>query len=127
MRHESAVVVHVSNNVYDLSPRPGFGTRPTLADGQLGVVVLTAGTVGAVVRPLQWATPEFVVDSSGPVPVGIDGEAVVLDAPVRFTVRPGVLRVRIPRSSSGRSPAAARLGLVRRTAGRVRVLFAPIP
>lgn len=41
-----------------------------------------------------------------PVPAGLDGEAVVLDAPVRFTSRPGALRVRIAPHHPGASPSA---------------------
>jgi len=37
----------------------------------------------------------------------IDGEAVILDAPLRFRILPGVLRVRIARSHPGASPSAA--------------------
>jgi diacylglycerol kinase family enzyme len=123
-RWESAVVVLVSNNVYDLSPRPGFGSRATLTDGLLGVVAVAGERVGKLLAPVQWATEEFVVESDGPVRVGIDGEAVEVPSPVVFRVRPGALRVRIPRTAPGQSPAAARFGVVRRTAGRVGALFA---
>ena len=54
----------------------------------------------------QWVTREFEVGSGGPIPSGIDGEAVVLDAPVRFVTRPGALRVRIAPQHPGASPAA---------------------
>jgi hypothetical protein len=30
------------------------------------------------------------------IPVGVDGEALVLEMPVRCTVRPAALRVRVP-------------------------------
>jgi hypothetical protein len=60
----------------------------------------------------MWSRPEFDVRSSGPVPVGLDGEAVVLDPPLRFASLPGALRVRLPRRAHGVSPAAeaVRLG-----------------
>jgi hypothetical protein len=38
--------------------------------------------------------------------VGGDGEALVLDPPLRFRIRPGVLRVRIARQHPGVSPSA---------------------
>ena len=41
------------------------------------------------------------------VPAGIDGEAVVLDAPLRFVSRPGALAVRIAPQHPGASPSAA--------------------
>ena len=34
-------------------------------------------------------------------PVGVDGEALVLNTPVRCTVRPLALRVRVPRDRPG--------------------------
>jgi hypothetical protein len=41
------------------------------------------------------------------VPVGIDGETVRLTTPVRCTVRPGALRVRLPRDRPGVPPPRA--------------------
>ncbi|CCH88239.1 Diacylglycerol kinase [Modestobacter italicus] len=53
---------------------------------------------------------EVVVRADTPtVPVGVDGESVHLSAPVRCTVRPGALRVRLPRERPGVRPPAARL------------------
>ena len=68
---------------------------------------------------------EFEVRSGAPVEVGLDGEALVLDPPLRFQSLPGALRVRLPRSA-GLAPGAravalttANLGtLVRVAAGR---------
>jgi hypothetical protein len=54
--------------------------------------------------------PEVVVTADlGTVPVGIDGETVRLPTPVRCTVRPGVLRVRLPRDRPGIRPPRGRL------------------
>ena len=39
--------------------------------------------------------------------IGIDGEALVLDPPIRFRTLPGALRVCIPLGAPGYSPAAA--------------------
>ena len=39
-----------------------------------------------------------------PIAAGIDGEALMLDAPLRFRIRPGVLRVRIARKHPGARP-----------------------
>jgi hypothetical protein len=53
---------------------------------------------------------EVVVTSTEPtVPVGIDGESVHLSTPVRCAVRPGALRVRLPRERPGVRPPQARL------------------
>ena len=43
------------------------------------------------------------------VPVGIDGETVRLSTPVRCTVRPRALRVRLPRQRPGIRPPRGRL------------------
>jgi hypothetical protein len=41
------------------------------------------------------------------VVAGIDGEAVTLDPPLRFRIKPGSLRVRIAGKHPGASPSAA--------------------
>ena len=47
-------------------------------------------------------TTEVVVDADADqIPVGVDGEALLLDTPVRCTVQPDALRVRVPRSRPG--------------------------
>jgi hypothetical protein len=53
---------------------------------------------------------EVVVAADVPgIPVGIDGETVRLATPVRCTVRPGALRVRLPRDRPGVRPSSTRL------------------
>jgi len=119
-RHESALVLHVSNNVYDLSPRAGFGSRPSLSDGMLGLVaVVQSGALATPVRVLRWQTPVFRIESDDVVLGGLDGEARELDAPVEFRIRPGVLNVRIPVDASGLSPSALRPRLNRNTLERM--------
>ena len=103
--HESAAVILVSNNTYRLGRAVGSGTRPRLDSGELGVAVLNTAD-GAGGRWQQWSTPAFEVTSSQPVPVGLDGEALVLDPPLRFVSRPGVLRVRLAPQHPGASPSA---------------------
>ena len=110
--HHSGAAVLVSNNRYRLGTAVGSGTRPRIDDGLLGITVLAAPGGSEPASPVQrpwseWSAPEFEVDSSGPVPAGIDGEAVTLEAPLRFRIRPGVLRVRIARAHPGASPSAA--------------------
>ena len=109
--HPSAATIPVSNNPYRLGRAVGSGTRPRIDSGQLGVAVVRArgedgapGTISSVLR--QWSTFSFQVDSTHPVPLGIDGEAVVLEPPIRFRIRPGVLRVRIAPQHPGTSPSA---------------------
>jgi diacylglycerol kinase family enzyme len=108
--HHSGVAVLVSNNRYRLGRPIGSGTRPRIDDGQLGVTVVSSPTskLGrAIQHPWrEWSAPEFEVDSDRPVPAGIDGEAVTLDPPLRFRIRPGALRVRIAHAHPGASPSA---------------------
>ena len=103
--HESAAVILVSNNTYRLGRAVGSGTRPRFDSGELGVAVLNTAD-GAGGHWQQWSTPAFEVTSSQPVPVGVDGEALVLDPPLRFVSRPGVLRVRLAPQHPGASPSA---------------------
>jgi diacylglycerol kinase family enzyme len=117
-RHESAVVIHVSNNAYDLGPL-GFGSRPSMDDGALGVVVVVQTPDGKRPRVMQWQAPEFTVDSGAPIASGVDGEAVELPAPLRFAIHSDQLRVRMPRGVAGVSPAAKRPPLTVRTLQRL--------
>jgi len=117
-RHDSAVVIHVSNNAYDLGPM-GFGSRPSLDDGQLGIVVVAQGQVVGAPKVQQWQAPTFEVSSGSSIAAGIDGESVALDSPVRFVLQPNTLRVRIARGVVGVSPAAKRPALTVRTLRRL--------
>jgi diacylglycerol kinase family enzyme len=109
---ESGVALLVSNNPYRLGRAVGSGTRPRLDLGSLGIAVFggSRGEGGHPGRPdvglEQWSQDEFEVNSERPVPAGIDGEAVVLDPPLRFRSRPGALRVRIAPQHPGASPSA---------------------
>jgi diacylglycerol kinase family enzyme len=110
--HGSAAVILVSNNPYRLGRVIGSGTRPRIDGGELGVTVLKApqeqpSPDGSRRRWQQWSAPSFDVTSSRPLPVGVDGEALVLDPPLRFVSRPGVLRVRIAPQHPGASPSAS--------------------
>lgn len=51
----------------------------------------------------EWTTTEFEVRSQGPVEIGVDGEALRMDPPVRFVIRPGAVTIRIPRSAAAGS------------------------
>jgi len=65
---------------------------------------------------LSWSAPEFEVRSGGPVPVGLDGEALMVEPPLRFVSMPGALRVRVPRSA-GLAPAARAVALTTQSLG----------
>jgi diacylglycerol kinase family enzyme len=119
-RCDDAPLVLVSNNPYRLASLAGVGTRERIDTGQLGVLaarVRSAADVSTLVALelvgqagrfpglLSWSTQEFEVRSAGPVEIGLDGEALVLDPPLRFASLPGALRVRLP-SEVGLPPAA---------------------
>jgi hypothetical protein len=46
------------------------------------------------------------VESDEPVPVGVDGEALVMEPPLEFRIRPHALRVRIAPQHPGASPSS---------------------
>jgi diacylglycerol kinase family enzyme len=112
-RPPSAVVL-VSNNRYRLGVLPGSGTRPRLDDGRLGIAVVEPRAEwrarGLLPRRLwrQWSARTLEIRSSRAVPAGIDGEATMLEAPLRFRILPSALRVRVASSHPGASPSAAR-------------------
>lgn len=109
---QSAVAILISNNQYRLGTALGSGTRPRLDTGMLGITVLAPiapGANGAAPRRLskqQWTTAAFEIQAEGPVPAGIDGEAMQLDPPLRFRIHPDALRVRIAPQHPGASPSA---------------------
>jgi diacylglycerol kinase family enzyme len=120
--HHSAHLIMVSNNRYELSHPEGFGSRRRLDAGTLGIVAARLRSPGEAARFVQlqaprptrrpadwleWTDTSFQVRSGQPVEVGVDGEAMLLDPPIRFRIVPGALRVRIPAQAPGYSPAAA--------------------
>ncbi len=79
--------------------------------------LVTLGTIGQHRRfggVLEWSALEFEIRASSPIAVGLDGEALVLEPPLRFVSLPGALRVRLPRHARGVSPAGAAVTLTRR-------------
>jgi diacylglycerol kinase family enzyme len=115
-------LILVSNNVYKLEGIGGLGTRARLDEGVLGVIVVevhngaehaqlvslsTAGRGSAYSGWHEWTTTVLEVRSGQPIDLGIDGEAVTLDSPVRLEVQPAALRVRIAPHHPGVSPARA--------------------
>jgi diacylglycerol kinase family enzyme len=120
--HHSAHLIMVSNNRYELSHPEGFGSRRRLDAGTLGIVAARLRSPGEAARFVQlqaprptrrpadwleWTDTSFQVRSGQPVEVGVDGEAMLLDPPIRFRIVSGALRVRIPPQAPGYSPAAA--------------------
>jgi diacylglycerol kinase family enzyme len=104
----------VSNDPYALTDIAGLGRRVRLDTGTLGVVAVTvnnalqaAGLLRGARGPglITLTAAEVAVDADTPeIPVGIDGETVLMPTPVRCTVRPKALRVRVPRDRPGVQP-----------------------
>jgi diacylglycerol kinase family enzyme len=94
--HRDPAVVLVSNNPYSFEPPRQPGTRPTLDSGRLGVVVLDRPAAGPGAGR-TWTARQLEVTATAPVHAGIDGEAVELEPPLRFVIRPLALRVRLYR------------------------------
>jgi diacylglycerol kinase family enzyme len=109
--------VLVSNDPYEISDIAGLGRRARLDAGTLGVIAVTVNSALQAVMLLRGAkgqgltvltADEVVVDADVPeIPVGIDGETVMMPTPVRCTIRPKALRVRVPRHRPGVLPASA--------------------
>jgi hypothetical protein len=102
--HDGGIALLISNNNYRLGRVLGSGTRPALDGGRLGIAVIGSGEEGR--GPLRtWSLPSLEIGGDEPVALGLDGEAVALDPPLRFVSRPRALRVRIARQHPGCSPS----------------------
>ncbi len=105
----------VSNGPYEMGDIAGLGRRARLDTGTLGVVVVTVESALQAVALLRGArgqglttltADEVAVEADVPeIPVGIDGETVMMPTPVRCTIRPKALRIRVPRDRPGIRPA----------------------
>ncbi len=124
----TAHMILVSNDPYELDHLDGRGSRPRLDSGTLGIATARIANAREAVEFTQceatgrirsfsgwseWDTPRFEIDSSGPVEIGIDGEATSIEPPLVFESRPAALRIRIPTHARGVSPAALALPGVR--------------
>ena len=109
---EGPQAVLVSNNPYETGDIAGLDRRARLDQGVLGVIGVkvdnaaqAAGLLSRAARSHELTAltaHEVVIDSSEPqIPVGIDGESVLMPTPVRCTIRPLALRVQVPRGRPG--------------------------
>ena len=104
----------ISNNPYQGGDIAGLSRRARLDTGTLGVVAVTVNNALQAATLLRGArgqglttltADEVVVDADAPeIPVGIDGETVMMPTPVRCAIQPGALRVRVPRDRPGTRP-----------------------
>lgn len=108
----------ISNNPY-VSPEElsSGGRRPRLDTGELGVIGIRVENAaqaaelavrGSQAPGLTVTTARRVRVTAGEpqVPVAVDGEALWLRTPVECSVRPGALRVLLPRDRPGVPPPA---------------------
>ena len=124
VEHRGAHVIQISNNPYGTTAA-GLTSRPRLDTRRLGIVSLVLGKAGSAVTFLaalatghperfpgltSWAAETFEVTSDGPIEIGLDGEIMVMDSPLRLSIRPAPVRVRLPKHAIGYSPAARSLG-----------------
>jgi diacylglycerol kinase family enzyme len=103
--------VLVANNPYGTGDIAGMGRRARLDRGVLGVVAVTVssaaqaasllyGRHAAGLSVITTRQIEITADTAQ-IPVGVDGEAIVMPVPVTCTVSPGALRVWVPRDRPG--------------------------
>jgi diacylglycerol kinase family enzyme len=106
----------VSNNPYEGGDIAGLSRRARLDAGTLGVVAVTVDSTVRAVELLGGrgvtvlTADEVVVDADETeIPVGIDGETIMMPTPVHCAIQPRALRVRVPRNRPGVRPATPAL------------------
>jgi diacylglycerol kinase family enzyme len=109
---DGAFVIMVSNNRYVLGAKRDVAQRRRLDAGQLGIFALSPRTGGQAARLMtmsmlglpdsskywwEFHAPDFEVRSrSGSAYMGVDGEALEADTPLRFEIHPLGLRLYVP-------------------------------
>lgn len=111
--HHSALVVLVANNDYTMQSMADMGRREHLDAGRLYAYVIEAvsrrALLGLFARAVagnldraegwsEWSAERLGLEASRDhLHAAIDGEPVLLPAPLEFEVRPRALRVLLPR------------------------------
>ncbi len=109
---EGVLAVVISNNPYEFARWDRLGQRHRLDTGTLQVSVLDASTLDELDRLLagtllgaiefrpalrRWTSEHLEIGFLGErVRAGVDGEPITFEAPLRFSVYPGALRVLVP-------------------------------
>jgi diacylglycerol kinase family enzyme len=111
VRIDAPQALLVASNPYGTGDIAGLGRRARLDRGVLGVIAVTVDSPRQAIGLLRGrhttglrvltARTVVVTASTDQIPVGVDGEAVLLPAPVHCAIRPGALRVRVPRERPG--------------------------
>jgi hypothetical protein len=111
-------------------PKPGAAETAAAPTGALGVETLSIGRAADVNRLVvleaaghperfegwrQWTAPTLEVWGLPASPAAVDGESRTWDPPLRFTIRPNALRVRIALGERGASPASLNTPVTLRT------------
>jgi diacylglycerol kinase family enzyme len=101
----------VSNNPYGTGDLAGLGRRARLDRGILGVVGVTVSNAAQAAGLLRGrhaaglkvlTTKQIEITADAPkIPVGVDGESIMMSTPVSCAVSPGALRVWVPRDRPG--------------------------
>ena len=110
--HHSALLVLVANNGYEMRSLAELGRRERLDEGRLHAYVIEEasrrallGLLGRVVSGSleqaegwsEWAAERFRLEASRDhLHAAVDGEPVILPAPLEFELRPRGLRVLVP-------------------------------
>ena len=134
LHHDSADLIMVSSGRYQISGALfDIGKRPRLDAGRLGVIVLEVDDAAAAIELAtlsaagltdrypgwtQWETRRFDVDSGAPIAIGIDGESVFMDPPLRFEIHAGGFVVAVPKGTPS-GPRMSPLG----STGSIRRLW----
>ena len=110
-RIEGPQALLISNDPYEMGDIAGLGRRARLDTGTLGVVAIRVDSARQAIGLLRrghgqglttLTAGEVTIDADTPeIPVGIDGETVMLPTPVRCTIQPRALRVVVPRQRPG--------------------------
>jgi diacylglycerol kinase family enzyme len=108
---EAPQALLIANNPYGTGDIAGLGRRVRLDRGILGVVGVTISSAAQAAGLLRGrhatgvsvlTAEEITITADTPqIPVGVDGESILMATPVTCTVSPGALRVWVPRDRPG--------------------------
>jgi diacylglycerol kinase family enzyme len=108
---EAPQALLVANNPYGGGDIAGLGRRVRLDRGILGVVGVTVSSAAQAAGLLRGrhatgvrvlTAEEITITADTPqIPVGVDGESILMPTPVTCTVSPRALRVWVPRDRPG--------------------------
>ena len=113
----------VSNNPYGTGDIAGLSRRVRMDRGILGVVAVTVSSAAQAIGLLRGrhatgltvlTAEKIEITADTPqIPVGVDGESVLMSTPVTCTVSPGALRVWVPHDRPGVPAPKARMDWAR--------------